>query len=171
MATEVIPLAAEQAVTLLAEPACFPERFGLSLVEGCVVFPESLEAIVEALEAGVDPAWFAHLLVDRDAREVVGLGGFTGPPVDGVVEIGYGVAPARRGLGHASAAVRAWLAHAERAGVTRVQARTAPGENASTAVLRRCGFGRDGVVDDRGEGTLWAWSRTVDPSAHRRPPP
>jgi [ribosomal protein S5]-alanine N-acetyltransferase len=171
VAAEVVPLAVEQAVTLLAEPECFQERFGLSLADGCVVFPESLDPIVEALESGVDPAWFAHLLVDRAAREVVGLGGFTGPPVDGIVEIGYAVAPDRRGRGHATSAVRAWLARAERADVRGVRARTAPEENASTAVLRRCGFARDGIVPDPDDGTLWAWRHALGHRAHRRPPP
>src|SRR4051812_49965093 len=94
---EVVPLPTEQAVTLLTEPDAFADRFGLTLVDGYLAFPEALEPTVTALEGGVDPAWFAHLVVE--GTEVVGLGGFTGPPTDGEGEIGYSVAPSRRGGG------------------------------------------------------------------------
>ena len=89
----IVPLTAEQAVTLLTEPERFVERFGLTPVEGYLAFPEALEPTIAALEGGVDPAWFSHLIVE--GTEVVGLGGFTGPPTDGEVEIGYSAACCR----------------------------------------------------------------------------
>ncbi|WP_165825656.1 GNAT family N-acetyltransferase [Actinomycetospora cinnamomea] len=159
MGIEVVPLQPEQAVTLLTEPEAFAERFGLTPVEGFLAFPEALEPTVTALEGGVDPAWFAHLVVEGD--EVVGLGGFTGPPVDGQVEIGYSVAPSRRGRGVATAAVGLWLAHATAAGLRRVVAHTRPEETASTTVLRRHGFLRDGEATDPEEGTVWRWARDL----------
>ncbi|WP_345410662.1 GNAT family N-acetyltransferase [Actinomycetospora chlora] len=155
MGIEVLPLPAEQAVTLLTEPEAFADRFGLTLVDGYLAFPEALEPTVTALEGGVDPAWFAHLIVE--GTEVVGLGGFTGPPEDGEVEIGYSVAPSRRGRGVASAAVGLWLRHARTGGVRRVTAHTSPQENASVHVLRRHGFTHDGEVIDPDEGTVWRW--------------
>jgi ribosomal-protein-alanine N-acetyltransferase len=158
---EVVPLPAEQAVTLLTEPEAFAERFGLTLVEGYLAFPEALEPTVTALEGGVDPAWFAHLVVE--GTEVVGLGGFTGPPTDGEVEIGYSVAPSRRGRGIATAAVGSWLARAQDGGVRRVRAHTAPEENGSTRVLRRHGFVRHGEAVDPDEGTVWRWIRDLAP--------
>jgi RimJ/RimL family protein N-acetyltransferase len=155
MGIEVVPLPPEQAVTLLTEPEAFEERFGLSLVDGYLAFPEALEPTVTALEGGVDPAWFAHLVVD--GTEVVGLGGFTGPPVDGEVEVGYSVAPSRQGRGVATAAVGLWLDRARRGGVRRVRAHTSPVENASVHVLRRHGFAHDGEAVDPDEGTVWRW--------------
>src|SRR3954451_19527952 len=148
---EVVPLPTEQAVTLLTEPEAFAERFGLTLVEGYLAFPEALEPTVTALEGGADPAWVAQLIVD--GAEVVGLGGFTGPPTDGEVEIGYSVAPSRRGRGIATAAVGRWVGPAEAGGGRRVRAHTAPEENPSTQVLRRHGFVRDGEAVDPDEGT------------------
>jgi RimJ/RimL family protein N-acetyltransferase len=159
MGVEVRPLPAEQAVTLLTEPEAFAERFGLTLVDGYLAFPEALEPTVVALEGGVDPAWFAHLVVE--GTEVVGLGGFTGPPVDGEVEIGYSVAPARQGRGVATAAVGQWLERAAAGGVRRVRAHTRPEENASTRVLRRHGFVRDGEATDPDEGIVWRWTRRL----------
>jgi len=156
---EVVPLPAEQAVTLLTEPERFAERFGLTLVEGYLAFPEALEPTVEGLEGGIDPAWFTHLIVE--GTEVVGLGGFTGPPTDGAVEIGYSVAPSRQGRGVATAAVGLWLERAARGGVRRVVAHTLPEDNASTRVLRRHGFVHDGEAVDPDEGTVWRWAREL----------
>jgi [ribosomal protein S5]-alanine N-acetyltransferase len=159
MGVEVRPLPPEQAVTLLTEPEAFRERFGLSLVEGYLAFPDALEPTVTALEGGIDPAWFAHLIVE--GTDVVGLGGFTGPPTDGEVEIGYSVAPSCQGRGVATAAVGLWLERAGRGGVRRVTAHTSPVENASAHVLRRHGFVRDGEVTDPDEGPVWRWVRDL----------
>ena len=161
MRIEVVPLRAEQAVTLLTEPERFAERFGLTPVAGYLAFPEALAPTVEALEGGIDPAWFSHLVVD--GTEIVGLGGFTGPPTDGEVEIGYSVAPSRRGRGVAMAAVGLWLERAALAGLRRVVAHTRPEENASTGVLRHHGFVRDGEAVDPDEGPVWRWARELDP--------
>ena len=46
--------------------------------------------------------------------EVVGLTSYMGEVEDGAVEIGYGVAPQRRGLGHATLAVAALVEGASR---------------------------------------------------------
>ncbi|GLZ53011.1 hypothetical protein Acsp07_26280 [Actinomycetospora sp. NBRC 106378] len=146
----------EEAVTLAFEPEAFGERFGLTLVEGWDE-PGTLEPTVEALEGGVDPRWLTHLLLE--GGEVVGMGGFTGPPRDGEVEVGYHVAPARRGRGLATAAVRTWVARAGRAGLVRVVARTAPGPSASTTVLTRCGFVRQTARED--EAATWWWVRPL----------
>jgi [ribosomal protein S5]-alanine N-acetyltransferase len=159
MAIEVVPLRVEQAVVLLTEPERFAECFGLTPVEGFLAFPEAMEPTVAALEGGIDPAWFSYLIVD--GTEIVGLGGFTGPPTEGEVEIGYSVAPSRRGRGLATAAVGQWLERAGTAGVRRVVAHTLPAENASTAVLRRHGFVRDGEAHDPDEGTVWRWVRDL----------
>ena len=146
---EVRPCSVEEAVTLAFEPEAYPARFGLRLVPGWSV-PGALEPTVHALEGGIDPAWLTHLLVSEGA--VIGMGGFTGPPRDGEVEIGYQVAPAHRGRGIATRAVAIWVARARAAGLSRVVARTAPGPNASVTVLERSGFSRDRVRDD---GSWW----------------
>ncbi|WP_433801308.1 GNAT family N-acetyltransferase [Actinomycetospora sp. CA-084318] len=153
---DVRPVTVEEAVTLAFEPEAFADRFGLVLVEGWDE-PGTLEPTVEALEGGVDPRWLTHLLVEGD--EVVGMGGFTGPPCDGEVEVGYHVAPARQGRGLATAAVRVWLGAARAAGLDRVVARTAPGPNGSTTVLTRCGFVRDVARED--EAATWWWVRSL----------
>ena len=153
--TSVVPVTREQAEVLLTAPETFLQRFGLTLVPGYLAFPEALPHTLQALKNGADPAWSSHLIVA--GREVVGFGGFTGPPRDDAVEIGYSVAPARQGRGHATAAIRAWVQGARRAGVGRVVAHTLPGENPSVRVLRRVGFRRDGEATDADVGTVWRW--------------
>jgi [ribosomal protein S5]-alanine N-acetyltransferase len=151
--TEVRPLTLAEVEILITDP----EAFGLRLAEGYLAFPEALPATRDALLAGTPPEWFSHLVIDPDAAEVVGLGGYTGPPADGVVEIGYSVAPGRRGRGHATAAARAWIDSARARGATAVIAHTLAEENPSTSVLRRCGFTRTAELVDPEEGTIWRW--------------
>lgn len=87
------------------------------------------------------PAWWVHQILVNGV--VVGDAGFHGPPPAGgppAVEIGYAVVPALRGRGVASAACRGLLELAWAAGAAVVVAKAAPGNEASRAVLRRCGF-------------------------------
>ena len=77
--------------------------------------------------------------------ELVGWGGFKGPPVEGAVEIGYEIAASRQGRGLATDAVRAMLAEAfADPAVTTVLAHTLPEPNASNHLLRKAGFRFEG---------------------------
>ena len=83
--------------------------------------------------------YFIH--VDGARPTAIGVGGFKGGPIDGVVEIGYGVLAAFRCKGFASEAVRGLLAHAfgdDR--VERVIAETLPDLTPSRRVLEKTGF-------------------------------
>src|SRR3712207_5588265 len=149
------------AEALLRSDAGFRERFGLDVAAGYLAFPEALPATLGALRSGVPPEWFSHLIIDGARNVVVGMGGYTGPPSDGVVEIGYSVAPAHRGRGHASEAVRLWLDRAARAGVPLVRAHTLREEGPSTTVLAKAGFQRVAEIDDPGDGPVWRWERAA----------
>ena len=84
--------------------------------------------------------------------ELVGWGGFKGPPEQGVVELGYEIAESRRGRGLASAAARAMLEEAfadDR--VASVIAHTLAERNASNRVLEKVGFQYDGEAHEEGE--------------------
>jgi RimJ/RimL family protein N-acetyltransferase len=130
------------------------------VAEGYLEFPEALPATVDALRDGADPEWSSYLIVDPATATVVGLGGFTGPPADGSVEIGYSIAPAHRGRGHATEAARRWIDIATARGATLVCAHTLAGENPSTAVLRRLGFRRTAELTDPEVGAIWRWELT-----------
>ncbi len=160
--TTVEPLTRDRAEALLEGSEAFTRRFGYGVADGYLDFPEALSAIVQALRDGMDPDWFSYLIIDPTTATVIGLGGFTGPPTDGSVEIGYSIAPAHRGRGHATEAARRWLDIAIARGVTLVCAHTLAEENPSTAVLRRLGFRRIAELTDPEVGAIWRWELTTD---------
>ncbi len=158
--TAVEPLTLDRAEALLEGADAFTGRFGRRVAEGYLEFPEALPATVQALRNGMDPDWFSYLIIDPTTMTVVGLGGFKGPPTDGSVEIGYSLAPAHRGRGHATEAARRWVDIAIARGVTLVCAHTLAAENPSTAVLRRLGFRRTAELVDPEVGAVWRWELT-----------
>ena len=69
---------------------------------------DALTALLGATEDGGDPRPFGYYQLRVDGRAVGGIG-FFGPPQDGEVEIGYGLAPSARGHAYAAEALRAML--------------------------------------------------------------
>lgn len=86
--------------------------------------------------AEVDPWGPRHLVWEQLA---VGGIGFFGPPVDGEVEVGYGLVAEARGHGLAAEALAALLVETDRLGV-RVRAAVEPSNRASIRVLAGAGF-------------------------------
>jgi RimJ/RimL family protein N-acetyltransferase len=115
-----------------------------------------LRQLAESVRARFTPA--AWLIVED--REVVGLCSIIkAPETIGLVEIGYGIAPSRRGRGAASRAVGDVLAWARAdARVTTVTADTSIDNVASQRVLARNGFLRVGTRTDAEDGDMICWS-------------
>jgi ribosomal-protein-alanine N-acetyltransferase len=127
----------------------------LAAALGCTVVP-GWATFTERLRAAPAGEWGTRFFVVDG--ELVGWGGFKGPPRDGAVEIGYEIAASRQGRGLATAAVRAMLAEAfAGAGVQRVLAHTLPERNASNYVLEKCGFRFEGDVVVRGMA-VWRYA-------------
>jgi RimJ/RimL family protein N-acetyltransferase len=97
--------------------------------------------------------WGAWTLTTHDG-ELIGTAGFHGPPREGEVEIGYGLAGEHRGRGLAGEAVAALLAFAGAQGVESAFAHVAPGNEASLRLLRRAGFHPAGRDERTGELVL-----------------
>jgi RimJ/RimL family protein N-acetyltransferase len=137
------------------------KALGHDVVAGWATFREALQPTRDALAA--DPggtAWGTRFFVTDDPPELVGWGGFKGPPRNGVVELGYEIAEARQGRGLATAATRAMVAEAfadER--VTAVIAHTLAERNASNRVLAKVGFQYDGAAEEERE-VVWRYSLT-----------
>jgi ribosomal-protein-alanine N-acetyltransferase len=161
--TAVEPLTLGRAEALLAGTDAFTREFGHHVAEGYLAFPEALPVLVQTLRDGVDPDWSSYLIIDPATATVVGLGGFTGPPTDGSVEIGYSIAPGHRGRGHATEAARRWIDPATTRGATLVCAHTLAEEHPSTAVLRRLGFRRTAELVDDEVGAVWRWELITGP--------
>jgi RimJ/RimL family protein N-acetyltransferase len=132
---------------------------GLEIADGWEVFPEALPATRDALAADPQSArWGTRLFVIDGVSTLVGWGGFKGAPADGAVELGYSIAPAMRGRGFATDAVRALLEEAySDTQVEAVLAHTLAGETASTRVLEKAGFVKVAEVEEPDDGPLWRW--------------
>lgn len=152
------PLSGAWAEAMAEGEETFSERFGIPVVDGWAVFPEALPGALRAASGDGD-RWGTHLFFDDDGA-LVGWGGWKGPPVEGVAELGYAVAPARRGRGIATHVVRQMISRARDTGADLVIAHTLPEESPSTGVLRRCGFfmaGEAAVSGDGVAGEVWRW--------------
>jgi RimJ/RimL family protein N-acetyltransferase/ketosteroid isomerase-like protein len=133
---------------------------GHPVAPGWASFREALAPQRDLLAA--DPeraAWGTRLFVTEEPPELVGWGGFKGPPADGVVELGYEIADDRRGRGLATAAVYAMLGEAfADARVSEVVASTLAERGPSTRVLEKAGFRFAG--DDHEDGVA-TWRHSL----------
>ncbi|MCB1054894.1 MAG: GNAT family N-acetyltransferase [Acidobacteria bacterium] len=149
----------------LATEMVSPQRLGKML--GAVVSPdwppgeydqEAMAYFRDRLLVGgrAVAGWYAWYAIRREEgrqpAELIGSGGFFGPPDGhGTVEVGYSVLPAWRRQGYASEMTTALATFAlGRPGVRRVIAHTADDNEASMAVLRRCGFIATGAGESPG---------------------
>ena len=155
----VVPARLDWLEALVEGDHVFTERFGVAVEAGWAGFPEALPATVESARRQTEDPWGTQLFFEDET--LVGLGGFYGPPVDGMVEIGYAVAPSRQRRGVATAAVEILLGRAVEAGVALVIAHTLARVNPSTAVLGKTGFVRTSVHDDPDLGEVWRWERAL----------
>ena len=162
----LLPCHAEHLLVLIEQPDRFSDIAGYTAAEGMAGFfdvayisPKWLAALRTA--AGPDPWRHGFFVVEREARQIVGTAGFKGAPdAEGVVEIAYGIVPARQGQGFATEAAEALVRYASAdARVRLVRAHTLPEANASTRVLTKCGFRHVGGVIDPEDGPVWRWER------------
>lgn len=157
MTIVLVPATVAHLVALQSDPTAFGRLIGSTVPEGWPEFPESIVFTLDRLRDHPNDAdWWMHFFVSGDA--LVGSGGFVGPPQDGVVEIGYELAPAFRGKGLGTAAARALVEKARATGtVTKVIANTLAHDNPSTGVLRHLGFGWTRELVDPEDGPIWRW--------------
>ena len=125
--------------------------------EGWVVSPEALRRVRDALAADSESAgWGTRFFVLDEPRTLVGWGGFKGPPREGVVELGYEVAPRWEGRGLATAAVREMVREAFAAPeVQSVVAHTLAEPGPSVRVLEKADFVHTGEVPDERFRKAW----------------
>jgi RimJ/RimL family protein N-acetyltransferase len=101
------------------------------------------------------------ILVDGVASGTVG---FKSEPVNGWLEVGYGVVPSQRGHGVATAALAQLLSMVDGQGLS-VRAETAASNVASQSVLRHLAFEEAARRDGPEEGPLIVWERREHASA------
>ncbi len=123
--------------------------------------PVAPTAVLEMLAGIASSVWISFLpaswlIIEND--EVVGLCSITRPPRQGVIDIGYGVAPSRQGRGAAGRAIAEIIVWAKcRADVLALTGETSTANVASQRVLLRNGFVRIGERVDDEDGPLICW--------------
>lgn len=141
--------------------------------------PADVRAMVEAMDAAeraqVSPDWLARVnaataadpwvhgfsVVLRDGEVTIGAAAFKGPPIEGAVEIAYGIGADYENQGFATEAATALIDYAFRLPEIRViRAHTLPECNASTRVLEKCGFEFIGEVVDPEDGLVWRFEKS-----------
>jgi RimJ/RimL family protein N-acetyltransferase len=141
------------------------DALGHDVVPGWATFIGSLGRARAAVAAAPGSPWGPRLFLAGAPPELVGWGGFKGPPRQGAVEIGYEIAASRRERGLATAAASAMVGEAfADPRVRRVIAHTLPERNASGRVLEKAGFRFEGERE-AGGATVWrfALARPGDP--------
>jgi ribosomal-protein-alanine N-acetyltransferase len=135
---------------------------GMTPSEKAELSTEWLALVDSATSA--DPWIHGFALIQRADNAIVGSCGFKAPPnANGAVEIAYGINPDYRGNGYATEAARALVAYAfKNSKVHVVRAHTLPEANASTRVLKKCGFKQVGEVIDPDDGLVWRWEKHKD---------
>lgn len=155
----LIPAQPNHLESLIAGQTTLDGFYG-NVAEGYLEFPGILEHSLEQLQAGkAEPEWWTYLFIYRDDETLVGLGGYKGAPgSDGVVEIGYGIAPTYRNRGLATEAIQALVQHAFGDERTRmVIAHTLARSNPSTRALTKCGLLPVTEHVDPEMGPIWRW--------------
>lgn len=139
-----------QALAASTTPAVLPG----TVADGALPPAFVAERALQQLESGKSPYWCSTYLILRDSdATIVGACGFKDEPAEGCVEIGYGVAPACRKQGIATAAVAQLVRVAFASGeVDAVRAQVNPDNVGSTRIVQSLGFeARETVIDDDGE--------------------
>jgi ribosomal-protein-alanine N-acetyltransferase len=149
------PISPRVAAALLAERELAAVLLGATLPREWPQ-PDLLDVVPMLAAADPEPPGFgAWAMVERVSKTVVGDVGLLGPPVDGLVEIGFSVLPGWRRRGYATEAVRALLDWAlQQPGVRGVVARSDADNLGSAGVLEGAGFSRTDEADGQLTWTL-----------------
>jgi ribosomal-protein-alanine N-acetyltransferase len=107
-------------------------------------------------KVGFNPPWICYY-AQLDGQ-LVGCAGYKGKPVNGRIEIAYGVFPQyyQKGFGTRIAATLLQLALKTDPTLI-ITAKTLPEENYSTKILRKNNFKLLGAVMDEEDGEVWDW--------------
>jgi ribosomal-protein-alanine N-acetyltransferase len=137
------------------------EPEGLQVPEGALPPPKTVARALMQLELGTPAFWCVPFLIVSTSRStLLGACGFKTAPVNGSVEISYGIARSERGRGVATVAIRQLLQLAVSSElVQQVVAHILPENIASSKMVARLGFAPEGsLVDTDGERvTRWVW--------------
>jgi RimJ/RimL family protein N-acetyltransferase len=118
--------------------------------------PEVLDILASLYsDLAVDPGWGSWFIIRQGM--IVGGCSLTEAPKGDTCTIGYSVYPGSQGHGYATAAVAQLMILLRGRGFASVLAETSAPNEASQAVLVKCGFGRTGERFDPEDGDVVMW--------------
>ena len=129
---------------------------------------EFMEGVLKTTSIPERPhPWGTYIARESDGT-IVGACCFKRTPEGREVEIAYATLPSREGQGWGRNMVLSLVEMCrERGVVDRVVAHTLPTENASTSILRKCGFCIEGEMIDPEDGVVWRWILNIGPLRQR----
>lgn len=144
----------EMRALLSKDKVAFSKEFGLEVPANWPMFPEAF--IVREIDPSINAPWTGYLFLDFKGTKIIGNGGFVkAPDEEGIVEIGFEIAPVHQNQGYATEAVGEMISFALTNGATSIIAHTLAQKNASNAVLLKSGFEYDCELDNEENGTIW----------------
>ena len=157
MPLELIPADRGLLHALLEDPSATLGAMCANAAEIADTIAEVAEITLAFYErTNAEAPWISYL--SKDNVNIVGLCSFVGAPKDGVIEIAYFTFPAYEGRGIATAMTGLLMIIAQREPTLRALiAHTLQEENASTQILKKHGFQRDGIAIDADAGEVWRW--------------
>jgi [ribosomal protein S5]-alanine N-acetyltransferase len=135
-------------------------HLGVSVPDNWTEFgvPALQYALDKIISSEEEKNWWTYFPIHKRDNKLAGSCGYKGKPVDGIVEIGYEIAPEYRNKGLATELANALVKNAfSFPDVHAVTAHTLGEENASTKVLSKCGFEIVEEITDPDHGLVWKW--------------
>lgn len=134
---------------------------GAEANEGWTHFPEAMPFFEKTIAENPSTQWVSYFIVTQDSPTLIGTCGYKGEPTDeGMIEIGYEIRDDFQGKGLATEAAKLLTDNALSADPVKfVQAHTIALDNASTAVLKKLGFGFIQAIEDPDDGTIYQWKK------------
>ena len=117
-------------------------------------------AVTEKLtKSEEEKGWWSYFPIYKPENKLIGSGGYKGKPTtEGVVEIGYEIAPAFRNRGLATEMAKGLIENALKdKRVQTIIAHTLAEDNPSTKVLQKCGFEKVQEINDPEDGLIWKY--------------
>lgn len=111
------------------------------------------------LESEDEKNWWTYFPIHKQDNILLGSGGYKGKPTtDGIVELGYEIAPIYRNRGFGTEMTKGLIERAFKDNrVKLIIAHTLGQENPSTKVLQKCSFVKTEEINDPDEGQIWKW--------------
>jgi RimJ/RimL family protein N-acetyltransferase len=110
-------------------------------------------------QSSTEMGWWTYVAIHKQDNTLVGSGGYKGSPTaEGIVELGYEIAPEYRNKGLATEMAQGLISNAfADKRVQTIIAHTLGKANASTKVLTKCGFVNVEEINDPDDGLIWKW--------------